>query len=273
MKKRIQTHPITAFFLVAYLITWLFLSPLALNLLPFEPQTFAYEGWHALGALGPALAALFVLRFLSPESRRQFRENFRVRPLLKPVPLLLALSPFVLLAGALILDYLISGRWFSLQAFLESRDIKGVGGILIYLIPMVAYGIFEEIGWRGFALPGLQKRFRAMSATLTLGLLWAGWHFPMFFYRFDYDLSTTIGFVVGLLFGAFLLTALYNSSEGSVLATITWHVSWNLVSPLDPEGLSAYMSMGIMALVILIFSRWGWRTLSYSGKVITKNYF
>ena len=273
MKQLIKSYPLPAFFVLAYAITWLPVSLLALNMLTAEPQTFFYEGWHALGALGPTLAALLVLRSLSVESQRQFWENFRTNSLFKPIPLLLTLSPLILLAGALVIDYLISGEWFQLKAFWESRNLRGAGDIAIYLFPMIAYGIFEEIGWRGFALPGLQRRFRAMPATLILGLLWAGWHFPMFFYRFDYDLGTTIGFVVGLLFGAFLLTALYNTSKGSVLATITWHVLWNLVSPLDPEGLSAYMSMGIMVIVIAIFSRWGWRTLSGDGKMVTNNYF
>jgi membrane protease YdiL (CAAX protease family) len=273
MKQLIRSHTLTAFFILAYAITWIAVLPLALRMQTFEPQTFAYEGWHALGALGPTLAALVVLRFLSEESRKQFRDNFQVKSLFRPLPLVLTLSPLILLAGALVLDYLISGEWFRLGAFLSAKGIEGASGMAVYLLPMVAYGVFEEIGWRGFALPGLQRRFRAMPATLILGLLWAGWHFPMFFYRFDYDLATTIGFVVGLLFGAFLLTAIYNSSKGSVIATIIWHVLWNLVSPLDPEGLSTYMSMGIMAMVIVIFWRWGWRTLSSNGEMVTKNYY
>jgi membrane protease YdiL (CAAX protease family) len=33
-------------------------------------------------------------------------------------------------------------------------------------------GLFEENGWRGFALPLLLKRFNPLKATLILGLLW-----------------------------------------------------------------------------------------------------
>ena len=39
----------------------------------------------------------------------------------------------------------------------------------------------EEIGWRGFALPRLAKRFRLAWASIILGFIWAAWHLPFFF--------------------------------------------------------------------------------------------
>jgi membrane protease YdiL (CAAX protease family) len=40
-------------------------------------------------------------------------------------------------------------------------------------------GLFEEIGWTGFAFPRLSARFDALGGALLLGLLWALWHFPV----------------------------------------------------------------------------------------------
>ena len=39
----------------------------------------------------------------------------------------------------------------------------------------------EEPGWRGFALPRLQARHGPLAASFWLGLLWAGWHLPLWF--------------------------------------------------------------------------------------------
>src|SRR5262249_45840648 len=42
--------------------------------------------------------------------------------------------------------------------------------------------LFEEPGWRGFALPRLESRFGPLAGTLILGLVWSAWHVPFFWY-------------------------------------------------------------------------------------------
>jgi membrane protease YdiL (CAAX protease family) len=41
-------------------------------------------------------------------------------------------------------------------------------------------GLLEELGWTGFALPWLRRRFSVLITGLIMGLLWGAWHFPMF---------------------------------------------------------------------------------------------
>jgi len=38
-------------------------------------------------------------------------------------------------------------------------------------------GFFEELGWTGFAVPGLRLRHGVLGTGLIVGLLWGAWHF------------------------------------------------------------------------------------------------
>ncbi len=258
----IRKYPLFFYFLLAYAITWAILWPLIQQFEYIQPQTVKYELWHSLGALGPAIGALITVLCLSKTKQRAFWSRFHTRTFLRPVNALLIFSPVFLFLFAIGINWLMKGYGFDISVFRKEKGLTSSLDNVIYLLPMVCYGIFEEIGWRGFALPELQIRFNAWQSSLILFTFWALWHIPMFFYRFDYDITLTIGFAIGLMFGTFLLTGIFNNNNNSVIATIIWHVLWNVFSPLDPEGLSAYMSMSIMIIVIIIFIFWKPKYLS-----------
>lgn len=49
-----------------------------------------------------------------------------------------------------------------------------VGAMFVALIG----GVGEEIGWRGFLQPTLERRFGRVRGTLVVGVIWAYWHVP-----------------------------------------------------------------------------------------------
>ena len=65
----------------------------------------------------------------------------------------------------------------------------GWGGLALGLLVAMFLdlgAVFEENGWRGFALPRLLTRHSPVVASLVLGLMWAAWHYPV-----KYDAFTT----------------------------------------------------------------------------------
>ena len=106
----------------------------------------------------------------------------------------------------------------------------GLAGVLL-LILIGALG--EETGWRGYALPQLQRRFSPLASSLILAVVWFGWHLPQFFVIATYRDSGPVQYVgmfLGLACGSVVLTWLYNRSGGSILLVALWHGLYNVVS-------------------------------------------
>jgi len=94
------------------------------------------------------------------------------------------------------------------------------------LIPLAAIG--EELGWRGYALPRLQLRMRSLPASLLIGVLWAGWHLPYYAFPDAHPLPFALDFALfsaAIISESVLATWIYNSTGGSVLATMLYHHS------------------------------------------------
>jgi len=90
--------------------------------------------------------------------------------------------------------------------------------------------MWEEIGWRGYALPALQRRYSALVSSLMVGLFWALWHWPHFAVKNSLMAANYHGF---FLFTVFTLIDsipyawIYNSTNGSLLAVSLYHASTN----------------------------------------------
>jgi membrane protease YdiL (CAAX protease family) len=102
----------------------------------------------------------------------------------------------------------------------------------VFLAITVVGSLGEETGWRGYALPQLQRRFSPLTATLILAPLWFAWHAPQFFviqsYR-EFGPGDYVGMFLGLSSGAVVLTWLYNRSGASILLVIVWHGVYNFL--------------------------------------------
>ena len=101
------------------------------------------------------------------------------------------------------------------------------------LIPFV-----EELGWRGYVLDRLQERWRALTASLILGVLWSIWHLPMFFIKDSYQAGLGIGtpafwlFLIGIVPLTVVFSWVFNNTQRSTLAIILLHAMVNFTGEL-----------------------------------------
>lgn len=103
------------------------------------------------------------------------------------------------------------------------------------LATTLAIGPMEEFGWRGVALPLLQRRFSPFVASLVLGTVWAVWHAPSFFMSGTPQSGWSFGsFFLGVLAVSVILTALFNAARGSLLVALAFHFMLN--NPVWPDA-------------------------------------
>jgi len=90
-------------------------------------------------------------------------------------------------------------------------------------------GIFEELGWTGFAIPRIRRRYGIFSTGLLVGVLWGAWHFPMFWEPDSFSGALPFGVLLVRLFSwlpAFriLMVWVYDRT-GSLLVAMLMHAS------------------------------------------------
>jgi uncharacterized protein len=90
----------------------------------------------------------------------------------------------------------------------------------------------EEPGWRGYAVPVLQRAHSPLTASLLVGIAWSVWHMPLLAampsLRFDVPLRAYLGpYTVWLTAQSVFHTWLHNASGGGVPVAVLAHSAVN----------------------------------------------
>lgn len=257
-------RPLVVYVVLAYGWTW-GLSAAAFVLLPagaISESTVDLLG-TAVG-FGPLLAALVVAAGLGRAALEELLASV-ARWRVSPAWYVAALygPALVAVAGAT--------AWYGAGALAYDRIWPAI--VTRYLPAalttlLTAGPIQEELGWRGFALPRLQRLLGPATGTVVLGAVWAAWHLPNVYLR-GWDTATAALFLLATFLTAFAYTWLTNGAGGSVLLAMLLHAGINtstrLVSTLVPESALAgfettsyaltALAYGLLAAVLLAVTR------------------
>jgi membrane protease YdiL (CAAX protease family) len=151
--------------------------------------------------------------------------------------------------------------------------------MIALLVPGLALGIgaglSEEIGWRGFLLPHLLKRYSPLVAALLVGLIWGGlWHGYANYFGLG-DRGAAFWPLV-LLLGPGVLTArslvqtrVHQGTQGSLLMAILVHAAGSgaalifgqTYGSIHEELAWTAISTGVMLLGAVLIWVWLGKTL------------
>lgn len=214
-----------------------------------------------------------------------------------------ALMAFIPMIAALVLVYREGGANGAMEflgrAF-DYRRIKGVGWLLaaLLLMPVVLlleYGVHrlfgaapdaqlfsiaevlafflmffvgaigEELGWQGYAFPGLRAQWSALAAAVILGTVWALWH-VIPYAQLGHGGDWIVWQCLGTIALRVIIVWLFVNAGQSVFIAVLFHTMINIAWGLFPNYGTQYdpfVMFAILALVTaIIVTLWGPSTLA-----------
>jgi len=261
-------HPLVFFFLLSFVFTfgylWLIVVPLNLP-----------DPLKALATAGPPISAFLILAITSgkPGVLRLLRSyvHWRVGVRWYLVTLIgvqvLMLVAYVVVPGAL--DDFVARDWSFVPFYLSEAA---------FTLFLAGGPLLEEGGWRGFALPRLQRLHGPLVGTIILGTLWSLWHGWIFVgplavtgpgATFVSVSTAFVLFTIGLIGLSIVMTWVLNNTGGSVLMAILLHWAFDMgpafvaffpsttpyYVPLSYQGMGLAIVFSIAALIIIVFTR------------------
>ena len=250
----VKQHDLLTFFLMTFVFFWpkaIADAAYSVGQLPNPPSSALT--WLAL--LGtPLIAALLVSAVTcgKPGLKEWAARLFRWRVGWQWYLFVLLVYPLVAATAYTVSD-LIAGRAWSVttmwKAGFENLRVNAVElGLnpentwqIFVVLVMVSFlvPIFEEAGWRAFAIPRLQEKYGALIAGLIMGVIWAVWHLPNFFTKgTDHYGMPFTWFLLTITAGSVLMVWIMNNTNQSVLMTILLHGSIILAGHFLPTQLA-----------------------------------
>lgn len=243
------TRMFTTFLLITFGLTW----GIAATFILFNEQVTAIFGemglrnpLFILAVYSPGFAGLFMvwqrygLAGLGPFFNRL--TLWRMSPLWW-LFLILGIPAFMYGGAAIKGDF---GEAFSFSPLFPALSALALA---LFLGPV------EEFGWRGFALPLVQRKLSPFWSALLIGSIWMIWHIPAFLIGGTLQSGWSFfPYFVGGVAISVIFTAMFNNSGGSLLIAALLHFQLN--NPIWPDAQPwDNLLIVIIAVITLWFNR------------------
>ncbi len=216
-RNKLSVASLVPFFLITFGIAWSILGLYIFNSEGMEKAFGQLSGNHPLFFLAvwaPAIAAFAIIELREGITGvRCFIARVRLWRCSVQWYLFLFIGlPLIFYAGAALKGTLLT----------EPFPITRIAPLLVALLLGAIKGPVEEFGWRGFALPLMQRVFAPFWAGIVLGIIWGVWHLPAFLISGTQQSAWSFTpFFIGTITISVLATALYRrcsmaQSQGNV---------------------------------------------------------
>jgi uncharacterized protein len=247
----IKRHPVLTYFALAFAISGggilIVVGP---GGLPIRAETFEMVPLSArmVYLAGPSIAGILLTVLVSGKAGlHEFLSRllrWRVNARWYAVALLTA--PLLATAVPLVLS-LFSPEFLPVIFTTDDLAAPLLTGIAAGLL----VGLFEELGWTGFAIPQMRLRYGVLTTGLVVGVLWGAWHFPLFWEADSFSGALPCAILLARLFSwlpayRVLMVWVYDHTS-SLLVAVLMHVSLTasmiIMAPISLAGVSLLTSL------------------------------
>jgi uncharacterized protein len=245
-----RKYPVVWFYILAFGISWLGMISAVLasrGITPFDNPYF--QILSIFYAIGPALAATIVSQVVYGKTGVRDLNEGLIRWRVGLVWYLVA----VLAAAILLIMAQVLTKLLGLTVTIAVPQVNLSPYVIFSFAINFLANTCEEIGWRGFALPHLQKRYNALFSTLIVGTLWGLWHLPLVFLVGNSMSEFPLLWFISIVADAFIYTWIYNSTKGSILLVALLHGSGNVfiafITGLSPVAFALVNCVAAIGLI------------------------
>ena len=244
-KYQIPIRSIVPFLLITFGIAWTILG-----LFIFLPDKMTgifgeLSGDHPLFFLSvyaPAIAAFAIILYKTGiRGIKSYLSRLLIwRSSLSWYAFLFLGIPLIFIVGSLIKGNLLT----------DPFPFSTLSAFLLATFFAIIKGPVEEFGWRGLALPLLQRKLAPIWAGLILGIIWGVWHLPAFLMSGTQQSEWSFApFFLGCVALSIIVTPLFNRSHGSILLTAFFH--FMLMNPIFPDA-QPYDTYIIIVIAVIV---------------------
>ncbi|BCZ44708.1 CAAX amino protease [Clostridium gelidum] len=214
-------NKIVLYLISTFLFTWMFW------IISFTSTSSSLNSiFRIVGSLMPSLMSIILTNYFY--GRKGLKDLLKKLTIWKVNPLFYVFIIFYSAASFYIPYFIcvIAGADYKIQIINQifGFNLDNPLSLLACLIVILFFGgpLGEELGWRGFVLPKLQKKYTPLLSGIIAGVIWTCWHIPMFLFHIQgYD--NFIVYLLQTISLSIIYTWLYNHVKGSLLIPILYH--------------------------------------------------
>lgn len=226
----IKKYSLATFYFIV-LIT----SGILLVVQSYIPNAEAYS--LALPQLAPAFSAIIICLLI--KDRNSLKQMGKAISLSKSVILWIPI-----IVGLTILSDVLTAGALSLLG----NSYQKWNGTVVNIVFMACGCFFEELGWRGFLLPQLERKYNPFISTIIVGSLWGFWHM-----YFQFGIVGFLIFIITAIEMSIMMTWIYHKTDGNLILMALWHFSINLLHQVFLTDRLTAIGFAVFGVVLAVF--------------------